>query len=186
MKFDFAAERRRAAVRISLIGILVASWSAAKLLLPASSGTPALLAALSKKSPGVKASVAASEGGDGVPLASQELVLRAREIARKVNGRARDLGVDPDERTPNDDSPEVIVPIMIEPLRSPSGDDRVYAAMTLCDNRLASWERAGEAIPGLEALVAGPDPVGAEFAALALSRIRFWTERRRGNPAPGR
>lgn len=194
MILDFGAERWRAFLRTGLIAALVASWGVYAMHLPAVSGSKALKAALAKKvppeagaaGPAVQGYIeAARKRGDlDKPVAANgmsyaEILSRAQAISNEVNAKARDQGTDPQDRRPGDDDPAVVVPMMISYLMSSSAEQRAYAAMTLCDNRFAKWERAGEAIPALEEVASSREPEGAEFAELAIKRIRFWQAQRR-------
>lgn len=201
MILDLGAERARAFLRTGLIAALVASWGVYSRHVPLKSGSKALKAALMKKVPPEPGSAAVSWVNGGAPLDAAALasiqkedkavapdgmsyaaiLRRAQEISAQVNAKSRDMGLSPDDRRPGDDDPAVVVPMMIGYLASPSAEQRAQAAMTLCDNRFAKWERAGEAVPGLEEVVSSKDPEGAEFAALALKRIRFWQTQRRSS-----
>lgn len=180
MIFEIKAERRLAFRRAGLIAVLAGAWTGYAYRLPLASRTAVLKAALEKRIAGKPGTASVSWLGEGVPLAPQELVRRAREVAVKANSKSRDLGADTAGRRSGDDDPAVVVPMMIGDLRSSDSSRRAYAAMTMCDNRFAKWKRAGEAVPGLEGVAASNDPEGAEFAELALKRIRFWAAKRGG------
>lgn len=184
MTIDLSAERWRAILRAVLLLVLLASWSGYALREPRSSGVELLKAALKKNRSSESSSASVSWLGGGVPLAPAKLVLRAKEISAKVDARPRDLGLVPEDRRSGDGDPAIVVPMLIGKLQSPLREDRTYAAMTMCDNRFAGWERAGEAVPGLEE-VADEKGEGGEFAELALKRIRFWANKR-GSPATPR
>lgn len=183
-----------ASFRLGLVALLVAAWCGYALTVPADAGVAALRAAMSKKvppKPGA-ASVSWINGGKPIDPAALEalrqaagggksiagMIERARELSAKANAKSRRIDMDLEERGPQDEDPAVVVPKMIGYLNGPSKEERALAAMTMCDNTFAKWEGAGEAVPGLEAVVASKDPEGAEFAELALKRIRFWAAKR--------
>lgn len=106
------------------------------------------------------------------------ILRRAEELADEVNARSHDLGGDPEERRPGDDDPAVVVPQLLELLRSPHPDTRSAGAMMMVDNRWAKSELAVTAVPALEGIVRNNEE-GAGFAEIALKRIRFWEAKRR-------
>jgi hypothetical protein len=70
------------------------------------------------------------------------------------------------------DDPRVVVPMMLGFLEKKDDEDRAVAAQVLCDVRFARYPGALAAKPALEAMVRDGKP-GAEFAQLALKRIRY-------------
>lgn len=70
------------------------------------------------------------------------------------------------------DDPSVVVPMMLGYLEKKDDEDRAMAAQVLCDVRFARYPGTLAAKPALEAMVRGGKP-GAEFAELALRRIRY-------------
>lgn len=107
-----------------------------------------------------------------------QILRRAQELADEANARPRDVGLMPEDRKPGDDDPAVVVPQLLEMLRSSNAEVREEGAMMMIDNRWAKADRAVEAVPALEALVRNGES-GAGAAELALKRIRYWDAKRR-------
>ena len=111
-----------------------------------------------------------------------QILRRAQEISDEANARPHDLGQAPEDRRPGDEDPAVVVPQLLEMLRSSHADVRSEGAMMMLDNRWAKSELALECVTELEGIV-GNNEQGAEFAELALKRIRFWETKRRYSAA---
>jgi hypothetical protein len=206
MMWELEAERWRAFMRTGLIAALVAAWCGYALRVPASYGSKALKAALLKKVPAKPgaAQIEASAGTAGPAIQSYieaarkrgdldkavapngmtyaQILRRAQDISDEVNSRPNDLGLQPEDRRPGDDDPAVVVPQLLEMLRSTHADVRSEGAMMMLDNRWAKSERALEAVPVLEGMVRSSED-GAQFAEIALKRIRFWETKRRYSTA---
>lgn len=188
--------------RLGLVGLLLGGWCVHALRSPVS-GVAALKSAMAKKAPAKPGAASVSWVNDGAPLGLTgesiqafvaaaekrgdldkaklsngmtfaQALERARAISDEANARAEEAGGgDPSE-----------IPRLIVELQSPHEDARAIAAMLLADNRLAKSEKAGEAVPGLESLAANKNEEGSAFAEIALKRIRFWNEKRRGGAKP--
>ncbi|MBI4677279.1 MAG: tetratricopeptide repeat protein [Elusimicrobia bacterium] len=126
-----------------------------------------------------KALAAAEANGDLDRIKVRGKTLReyrdeARELSRQADEKARRSEAAQSEAlgvNVSPDDPRAVVAEMIPLLGRPEAEAQLHAVQTLCDIRIAA--NAEDAIPHLEPLARSTNPDVAEFAELALQRIRY-------------
>ncbi len=100
-----------------------------------------------------------------------QILNEAKELSEKANAMPKYVGDTEYINNLSSENPKETVEFMIQALKSPIVDDRLYASQTFCDLDVAAYSKS--AIPALKNALNDSDSGVKEFVQLALWRINF-------------